>query len=199
MSGMTAGTALDWDHVRAWRGRRHHLTTRATDPDRVVSALCGLHAQLASSAELTLHARVEGLARGWVAGALWARRALVKTWAMRGTLHLAGRRVPALAGGPVHAARVRETGVAAQLPPDPRGAGRAAGGGAEGAGRPHAGQGRAGRRGGAADRAAGAGREAADELGRVPQALGQPRRPVLRGGGGQRRRRPVRPPRPVAR
>src|SRR3954468_21728333 len=88
MSGMTAGTALDWDHVRAWRGRRHHLTARATDPDRVVSDLCGLHAQLASSAELTLHARVEGLARGWVAGALWARRALVKTWAMRGTLHL---------------------------------------------------------------------------------------------------------------
>jgi Winged helix DNA-binding domain len=88
MSGMTTGTALDWDRVRAWRARRHHLSTRATDPERVVADLCGLHAQLASSAELTLHARVEGLAPGWVADALWTRRALVKTWAMRGTLHL---------------------------------------------------------------------------------------------------------------
>ncbi|MFL6073405.1 MAG: winged helix DNA-binding domain-containing protein [Mycobacteriales bacterium] len=86
---MTTGTAvLDWDRVRAWRARRHHLTERAADPARVVSDLCGLHAQLASSAELTLHARVADLAPGWVAGALWTRRALVKTWAMRGTLHL---------------------------------------------------------------------------------------------------------------
>jgi hypothetical protein len=33
-------------------------------------------------------ARVEGLARGAVSRALWEERTLVKTWAMRGTLHL---------------------------------------------------------------------------------------------------------------
>jgi hypothetical protein len=41
-----------------------------------------------SSAGLTLHARVDGLERAAVADALWQDRTLVKTWAMRGTLHL---------------------------------------------------------------------------------------------------------------
>ncbi len=54
----------------------------------VASRLCGLHAQVMSSAELTLWARVEGLDRQAVARALWQERTLVKTWAMRGTLHL---------------------------------------------------------------------------------------------------------------
>jgi uncharacterized protein YcaQ len=41
-----------------------------------------------SSAELTVWARLDGLERDAVAGALWRDRTLVKTWAMRGTLHL---------------------------------------------------------------------------------------------------------------
>jgi Winged helix DNA-binding domain len=40
------------------------------------------------SAELTLWARLDGLEPGAVAAALWEDRTLVKTWAMRGTLHL---------------------------------------------------------------------------------------------------------------
>jgi hypothetical protein len=55
----------------------------------VVSELVGVHAQVMSSAELTLWARVEGLRREDVARALWEERSLVKLWAMRGTLHLA--------------------------------------------------------------------------------------------------------------
>jgi len=47
-----------------------------------------LHAQLMSSAELTAWARVEGLDRDAIRRALWEERTLVKTWAMRGTLHL---------------------------------------------------------------------------------------------------------------
>ena len=54
----------------------------------MVSDLCGLHAQVMSCAELTLWARVEGLERDAVSRALWEERTLVKTWAMRGTLHL---------------------------------------------------------------------------------------------------------------
>ena len=54
----------------------------------VASRLCGLHAQVMSSAELTLWARVENLDRAAVQRALWQDRTLVKTWAMRGTLHL---------------------------------------------------------------------------------------------------------------
>src|SRR5262245_31647821 len=54
----------------------------------VASRLCGLHAQVMSSAELTVWARVEDLDRRAVQRALWEDRTLVKTWAMRGTLHL---------------------------------------------------------------------------------------------------------------
>ena len=54
----------------------------------VASRLCGLHAQVLSSAELTLWARVQGLERGDLGRALWDDHTLVKTWAMRGTLHL---------------------------------------------------------------------------------------------------------------
>ncbi len=70
--------------------RRHHLVERAAPEDllRVVSDICGLHAQLMSSAELSLWARIEGLAPGAVDAALWRERSLVKLWAMRGTLHL---------------------------------------------------------------------------------------------------------------
>jgi hypothetical protein len=85
----TAAT-LRWDQVAAWRAVRHHLDERAPAPAmlEVVAGLCGLHAQVLSSAELTLWARVQGLEPDAVRRALWEERSLVKTWAMRGTLHL---------------------------------------------------------------------------------------------------------------
>lgn len=54
----------------------------------VVGELGGVQAQLMSSAELTLWARIENLEPEAVQHALWEERSLVKTWAMRGTLHL---------------------------------------------------------------------------------------------------------------
>ncbi len=83
-------TSLTWAQAAAWRAHRHHLNERAPREDalEVTSRLCGLHAQLMSSAELTLWARVEDLEPEAVAQALWEDRTLVKTWAMRGTLHL---------------------------------------------------------------------------------------------------------------
>ncbi len=81
---------LTWAQVAAWRTRAHSLDVRrpAEDALDVVAELCGLHAQLMSSAEAMLHARVDGLAPDFVANALWEDRTLVKTWCMRGTLHL---------------------------------------------------------------------------------------------------------------
>lgn len=55
---------------------------------QVAGRICGLHAQVMSSAELAVWARVEGVARNDVQRALWEDRTLIKTWAMRGTLHL---------------------------------------------------------------------------------------------------------------
>jgi uncharacterized protein YcaQ len=55
---------------------------------KVAGEIGGVQAQVMSSAELQLWARVDGLAADAVAAALWRDRTLVKTWAMRGTLHL---------------------------------------------------------------------------------------------------------------
>ncbi len=76
--------------VLAGRLRRHHLARRAPAADavRVVADVAGLHAQLPAAAELALWARVEGLRPGDVDRLLWEDRLLVRTWAMRGTIHL---------------------------------------------------------------------------------------------------------------
>jgi len=76
--------------VLAWRMQRQHLAARAARDDalEVVRDISGLHAQLTASGELALWARVTGLERAEVSLALWEDRSLVKTWAMRGTLHL---------------------------------------------------------------------------------------------------------------
>lgn len=81
---------LTWSQAAAWRLQRQYLDQRAPAGSllAVASRLCGLHAQLLSSAELTAWARVENLDRQAVQRALWKDRTLVKTWAMRGTLHL---------------------------------------------------------------------------------------------------------------
>jgi winged helix DNA-binding protein len=81
---------LNWSQVAAWRVRRHHLDQRAPAGSMLAVAhrLCGLHAQVLSSALLTVWVRVEDLDRRAVQRALWEDRTLVKTWAMRGTLHL---------------------------------------------------------------------------------------------------------------
>ena len=49
--------------------------------------LCGVQAQVASSAELAVRVRRQTSQAGEVTRAL-ARGTLIKTWAMRGTLHL---------------------------------------------------------------------------------------------------------------
>ena len=88
--GAAPAARLTWAQVRAWRLARQHLDRPAAAGSLVdvASRLCGAHAQLMSSAELTLWARIDSLPSGAVAQALWDERTLVKTWAMRGTLHL---------------------------------------------------------------------------------------------------------------
>lgn len=81
---------LGWDQVRAWRLARHHLVERlpAKRMLEVVSDVCGVHAQVPSSAELQVWARTDGASPEDVREALWERRSLVRTWSLRGTLHL---------------------------------------------------------------------------------------------------------------
>jgi hypothetical protein len=59
----------------------------ATSVEEVVRRLCGVQAQVASSAELTIRLRQRESAAGAVTDAL-ANGRLLRTWAMRGTIHL---------------------------------------------------------------------------------------------------------------
>jgi hypothetical protein len=81
---------LSWPQVLAFRLRRHHLATRAPKKDlaRVVGEVCSAQAQLMSAAELQIAVRTNCTVAD-VRKALWTDRTLVKTWLMRGTLHLA--------------------------------------------------------------------------------------------------------------
>ena len=81
---------LTWPQVLAFRLQRHFLEERAARSDllAVVSRICGLHAQVMSSAELAAWARTDGMDSGDVSAALWQERTLVKIWGMRWTLHL---------------------------------------------------------------------------------------------------------------
>jgi len=82
-------TKLSWDQVLAFRLERQFLDSRAPAGSllEVTRALCGVRAQLPSTAELSLWARVESLEHGEVKQPLEQARTLVKTW-MRGTLQL---------------------------------------------------------------------------------------------------------------
>ncbi|MFD8545060.1 winged helix DNA-binding domain-containing protein [Streptomyces sp. NPDC059649] len=74
--------------VLAWRLRQQSLVPRTTaSVEQLVGQLAGVQAQVASAAELALAIRQKSPRRGAVQEAL-AARSLVRTWAMRGTLHL---------------------------------------------------------------------------------------------------------------
>ncbi|HKY52314.1 MAG TPA: winged helix DNA-binding domain-containing protein [Candidatus Limnocylindria bacterium] len=81
---------LAWSDVLARRLARHHLLRPAPRAKlaEVVAAVCGIHAQVMPSAELSLGLRVKGLTKKQLDVALWEKRELVKTYGIRGTVHL---------------------------------------------------------------------------------------------------------------
>ena len=87
-------TALTWPQVYAWRMSQHCLSPRVSSQEAVsaVRRTAGLQAQVLSAAELALWTRVEGLSMHEITSALWQDHTLVKTWAMRTTLHLLAAR-----------------------------------------------------------------------------------------------------------
>lgn len=81
---------LTWPQVHAWRLAQHGLNPRFPADGILHAARVtgGIQAQVLSAAEMALGARVDGLMPDTVQAALWQERTLVKTWQMRGTLHL---------------------------------------------------------------------------------------------------------------
>lgn len=80
---------LSPEQVRVLRAYAQHLQSKASRRDliKVVQSLCGVNAQFKPAMMLSLRARIKGLEASDVDDKLW-RHALVRTWAMRGTIHL---------------------------------------------------------------------------------------------------------------
>ncbi len=76
--------------VSRFRLSKHHLLSRLPKNrlEDAVSDSCCLQAQVLSSAEIGIWARVRDITRDDVQDALWNKHSLVKTWSIRGTLHL---------------------------------------------------------------------------------------------------------------
>jgi hypothetical protein len=84
---------LGWEHVTARRVARSGLAEPLGGPDgagaaAVARALCGVHAQVLTAAELSVGRRLAGATRSDVQRALWEDRTVVKTFGPRGTVHL---------------------------------------------------------------------------------------------------------------
>ncbi len=77
-----------WAAVLSRRLDRHFLTEPATSAADVAAAVCGVHAQIITAAELSIGQRLAGADRDDVRAALWETRELVKTFGPRGTVHL---------------------------------------------------------------------------------------------------------------
>jgi hypothetical protein len=78
---------VPWDQALAWRVARQLLAEPAGSPVEAARQVAGVQAQVMSAAELAIGIRT-GAPPPVTRSALWQERTLVKTWAMRGTLHL---------------------------------------------------------------------------------------------------------------
>jgi hypothetical protein len=79
---------LSWDQVLAFRLQRQFLEPRtAKNVVEVTRRLCGVQAQVTSAAAMAIAVRRPAPKAGELDRAIRARR-VVKTWAMRGTLHV---------------------------------------------------------------------------------------------------------------
>jgi len=80
---------ISWAQVHRFRLARHHLLTPAPKKDlvRVIGDIGGAQAQVMSAAELQVVVRAECTVDD-VRKSLWKDKKLIKTWLMRGTLHL---------------------------------------------------------------------------------------------------------------
>lgn len=77
-----------WPQVFARRLRLLSVTDPSPDVVTTASRLIGLHAQVISSTDLSAALRTPAHRQGDLDAALWQNRTLVRTWGMRGTLHL---------------------------------------------------------------------------------------------------------------
>ena len=123
MSGPRAKTSAQPKSavVRRCRLRAQRLTgPRSADPVEAIRAVVGVQAQDRRAAFLAVRARAPGTTAEAIEHALSGDRALARTWAMRGTLHLlAAADLPLVLAvfGPLHLARGERRLTHLGLPP----------------------------------------------------------------------------------
>jgi hypothetical protein len=84
---------VSWAQALTWRlGRHYLLAPHGSDAVEIVRRLCGVQAQVPSAARLAVAVRHATVGQDTPAGqdveVALAQHRLVRTWAMRGTLHL---------------------------------------------------------------------------------------------------------------
>jgi DNA glycosylase AlkZ-like len=88
MSLMNSAAEVTPGQAMQWRLRQQHLVALAPDLVTTATRLCGVHAQVMSGAAQIVGVRTSSFTTPDLDDALWQQRTLVKTWGMRGTLHL---------------------------------------------------------------------------------------------------------------
>ena len=76
------------EKVLAFRVQRHNLDSKESREFAQLAGACGIHAQVMSAALAQFWARTKGIGPEDMHDRLWKKRTLVKTWCMRGTLHI---------------------------------------------------------------------------------------------------------------
>lgn len=87
-SGRDHALTVPVENVLAFKAQRHNLDHKGSRLLTEVAAVCGIHAQVMSAAQGQFWARSRGIGREDVYDGLWKKPSLVKTWCMRGTLHI---------------------------------------------------------------------------------------------------------------
>jgi hypothetical protein len=82
--------SLTWTEVWSRRLSQHALLAPRPKEElvEVVRTVAGIHAQMLPAAELSIGVRLADITRQDVRAELWQRRRLVKTYGLRGTVHL---------------------------------------------------------------------------------------------------------------
>lgn len=83
--------SISWhQQALARRLQRHSLAAplRNAHPADAAAAMCGVHAQILSAAELSIAIRTTNVTHSDISDALWKDHTLIKTFGPRGTIHL---------------------------------------------------------------------------------------------------------------
>jgi Winged helix DNA-binding domain len=90
VTGALMADSLTWEAVGVRRLERNLLAAPSINgrPADIAAAMCGTHAQVMAAAEISIAMRMERGTRADVQAALWTDHSAIKTYGLRGTVHV---------------------------------------------------------------------------------------------------------------